>query len=70
MTTCMCPACNAPHVHPYVYCQECGYEMNPLQPIGLMVQIPRHFKAANEGGYTQRELLRENDDYHREMQDR
>lgn len=65
-----CPQCGATHVHRYVYCQSCDYEMNPLRPSGLMIQIPRHFTLANRDGYTQRELLRENDDYHREMQDR
>ena len=66
----ICPACNATHAHTYVWCQECGAEMNPLRPSGLMIQIPKHFRAANEGGYTQRELLRESDAYHFEKQDR
>lgn len=44
--------------------------MNPSEPASLMIQIPRHFYLANRDGYTQRELLAENDAYHFEKQDR
>jgi len=57
----ICPDCGAKHAHGYYYCQECEYEMNPKEPVRLLVQIPKHFRAANEGNYTMAELRRDND---------
>lgn len=57
-----CSQCGAEHVHPYVYCQECEAVMNPLVGYdGPTLQVPLHFRRANEGGYTMAELRREND---------
>lgn len=58
-----CPECGAEHIHPYVYCQECEFVMNPLSAYdGPQLQVPIHFKEANKGGYTMASIRRENDE--------
>lgn len=58
-----CTSCGHRHEHPYVWCQACDSEMNPLSAYsGPTLQVPKHFRAANEGGYTMAELRRENDE--------
>lgn len=63
--TLVCPACSAPHVHAFMYCQSCEEPMNvgPGTYSGIQLDLPRHWTAANREGYTQRELMRENDDH-------
>jgi len=58
-----CSACGEEHVHPYVYCQTCQGTMNPLgSHQGPQIQVPIHFKRANEEGYTMASIRRENDE--------
>lgn len=59
-----CPACSATHEHLFMYCQTCEEPMNvgPGRFSGMTFDLPTHFTAANRDGYTQRELMRENDD--------
>lgn len=60
-----CSACGEEHVHAYVYCQACEADMNPLGPYqGPQLQVPIHFKRANEEGYTMASLRRDNDEGH------
>lgn len=64
-----CSECGASHEHPYVWCQTCDRELNPLRPYqGPTLQVPIHFKEANKGGYTQASLRRENDEGKRQME--
>jgi predicted amidophosphoribosyltransferase len=61
-----CKVCQKAHEHNYLFCQSCGIPMNSRQGkfSNLQVEIPRHFYQANVDGYTQRELMAENDKKH------
>lgn len=61
-----CPSCGNHHDQPYMVCHACSEPMNYGRGrySGVTLELPRHFTRANEGGYTQRELMRENDDAH------
>ena len=53
----VCPECAHEHDHPYRWCQECEAVMNGGT---INLWTPRAFRMANEGGYTQYGLHREN----------
>ena len=64
-----CSACGADHLYAFVYCQQCEAVMNELRPYqGPTLQVPIHLKRANEGGYTQASIRRENDEGKRQME--
>lgn len=58
-----CEICSEEHIHPYVFCQACDSELNPLSAnAGPTLQVPIHWREANKHGYTMAQLRRENDE--------